>query len=310
MWRARIRALIRLASFPARADRELDDELRFHLAEEARDRVERGQSEADATMAARRALGNLARVKEETRAVWVSTRLEQLFQDLRFGLRILTKSSAISATAIVLIALVIGGNTTVFSIAHGILRKPTPGVHADDLATVSWMTADGSVQSHNSYRVYLHFLEHSATLLPLAAVDFQRLTLTQDNGSFAVKATLVSSNYFETLRANLVKGRGFNADDVRLDSAGVLVIGHHVWQNTFHGAEDVVGRTVSLNGRPATVVGVAEPHFRGAWLAELADVWVPLAPERSWLQPNHPSDAVSMIGRRAPGTSLAEAAAE
>ena len=126
----------------------------------------------------------------------------------------------------------------------------------------------------------------------MAAVDFQRLTLTQDNGSFAVKATLVSSNYFETLRANLVKGRGFNADDVRLDSSGVVVIGYHVWQNTFHGAEDVVGRTVSLNGRPATVVGVAEPHFRGAWLAELADVWVPLAPERSWLQPNHPSDAV------------------
>jgi predicted permease len=97
---------------------------------------------------------------------------------------------------------------------------------------------------------------------------------------------------------------------VRLDSSGVLVIGYHVWQNTFHGAEDVVGRTVSLNGRPATIVGVAEPHFRGAWLAELADVWVPLAPERSWLQPNHPSDAVSMIGRRAPGTSLAEAQAE
>ena len=215
MLRARIRALIRLASFPARADRELDDELRFHLAEEARDHVERGQSEADATRAARRALGNLARVKEETRAVWVSTRLEQLLQDLRFGLRILTKSSAISATAIVLIALVIGGNTTVFSIAHGILRKPTPGVHADDLATVSWVTADGNVQSHNSYRAYLHFLEHSATVRPLAAVDFQRLTLTQDNGSFAVKATLVSSNYFETLRANLVKGRGFNADDVR-----------------------------------------------------------------------------------------------
>ena len=310
MLRARIRALIRLVSFPARADRELDDELRFHLAEETRDHIERGQSEADATRAAQRALGNLVRVKEETRAVWVSTRLEQFFQDFRFGLRILTKSSAVSATAIVLIALVIGGNTTVFSIAHGILRKPTPGVHAGDLATVSWVNADGNVQAHNSYRAYLHFLEHSATIRPLAAVDFQRLTLTQDNGSFAVKATLVSSNYFETLRANLVKGRGFNADDVRLDSSGVLVIGYHVWQNTFHGAGDVVGRTVSLNGHPATVVGVAEPHFRGAWLAELADVWVPLAPERSWLQSLHPSDAVSMIGRRAPGTSLAEAQAE
>jgi predicted permease len=310
MLRARIRALIRLAWFPGRADRELDEELRFHLAEEARDHLERGQSEPDARRAARRALGNITLVKEETRAVWVSTRLEQFFQDLRFGLRILTRSSGISATAIVLIALVIGGNTTVFSIAHGILRKPTPGVHADNLATVSWVTTDGNVQSHNNYPVYLHFLEHSATVHPLAAVDFQRLTLTEDHGSFAVKATLVSPNYFETLGANLVKGRGFNAEDARLDSSGVLVIAHHVWQNTFNGAEDIVGRTVSLNGLPATVIGVAEPHFRGAWLAELADVWVPLAPERPSLQPNHPSDAVAMIGRRAPGTSLTEAQAE
>ena len=99
MIRARIRALIRLAWFPVRADRELDEEIRFHLAEEARARVERGDSERDAMAAARRALGNVARVKEETRAVWVSTRLEQLLQDLRFGFRIVTKSPAISATA-------------------------------------------------------------------------------------------------------------------------------------------------------------------------------------------------------------------
>jgi predicted permease len=311
MFRTRIRALIRLAFFPARADRDLDDELRFHVAEEARERVERGASEADAVAAARRTLGNVARVKEETRAVWVSTRLEQVLQDLRFGFRILTKSPAVSATAIALIALVIGGNTTVFSIAHGILSKPTPGVHADGLTTVSWVTSDGNPQAHNSYRAYLYLLEHSLTLRPLAAVDFQRLTLTHDNGSFAVKATLVSPNYFDTLRAHLVKGRAFTAEEARVDGSGFVVIGYHVWQNTFHGADDVVGRSVNLNGQAATVVGVAEPRFRGAWLAELTDVWVPLAPEvRPWLQPSHPSDAVSMIGQRAPGRSLAEAQTE
>jgi predicted permease len=307
----RVRALIRLLFFSARADRELDDELRFHLAEEARERMARGDSDGDGRAAARRAFGNVARVKEETRAVWVSTRIEQFVQDLRFGVRILTKSPAVSATAIVLIALVIGGNTTVFSIAHGILRKPTPGVHASDLTMVSWVTPEGNPQAHNSYGAYLYFLEHSATIRPLMAADFQRLTLTHENGSFAVKATLVSPNYFETLGARLVKGRTFRQDDARLDSPGVVVIAHHVWLNVFQGADDVLGRTVSLNGRPATVIGVAEPRFRGAWLAELADVWVPLAPHRELsLQPNHPSDAVSMIGQRAPGTSLAKAQAE
>jgi hypothetical protein len=196
MLRARLRALIRLVFFPARTDRELDEELRFHLAEEARDHVERGASAADAMAAARRAFGNVARLKEETRAVWISTRLEQFLQDLRFGVRILTKSPALSATAIALIALVVGGNTTVFSIAHAILGKPTPGVHADDLATVSWVTAEGDIQMHNGYRAYLHFLEHSTTVRPLAAVDFQRLTLTHHEGSFAVRATLVYNNYF------------------------------------------------------------------------------------------------------------------
>src|SRR3954470_5935015 len=243
---ARVRALIRLLFFSARADRELDDELRFHLNEEAREHMERGQSEADAKAAARRALGNVARVKEEPRAVGVSPRLEQCLQDLRFGFRILTKSPAVSATAVVLIALVIGGNTTLFSIAHGILRKPTPGVHSEALTMVSWVNADGNPQAHNSYRAYLYFVEHSATIRPLAATDFQRLTLTHDSGSFAVKATVVSPNYFETLGARLVKGRAFNQDDARLDSSGVVVIAHHLWQNTFQGVDDVVGRTVSL----------------------------------------------------------------
>jgi putative ABC transport system permease protein len=310
MFRARCRALIRLVFFPRRAERELDDEIRFHLAEQAREYVDRGQSDADAMASARRALGNVARVREETRAVWVSTRLEQFFQDLRFGMRILTRAPAIGATAIVLVALVIGGNTTVFSIAHGILSKPTPGVHADDLATVSWMTTEGNVQSHNSYRAYLDLFEHSKALRPLAAIDFQRLTLSHENGSFQVRATLVSPNYFETLGARIVKGRPFNVEDARIDSSGVVIIGYHVWQNTFQGAEDVVGRTVNLNGQPATIIGVAEPRFRGAWLAELADVWAPLAPEQPWLQSSHPSDSVSMIGRRAPGVSLAEAQAE
>ncbi len=249
--------------------------------------------------------------KEATRAVWISTRLEQFFQDLRFGLRILTRSSGVSATAIVLIALVIGGNTTVFSIAHGILRKPTPGVHADDLATVSWVTADGNVQTFNSYPAYRHFLEHSTTVRPLAAVDF---AAAHPDGGQRQLCRQSDARFAELLRHAWRESRSRAGASTRTTCGSTaprsLVIAHHVWQNTFNGAADVVGRTVSLNGRPATVVGVAEPRFRGAWLAELAQVGCRSRRMRSWLQPNHPSDAVSMIGRRAPGTSLAEAQAE
>ena len=104
----------------------------------------------------------------------MSTPLEQIAQDLRFGARILTKSPGLSATAVLLIALVIGGNTTVFSIAHAILDKPMPGVRGTGLTAVSWVADDGFVQSHHTYRVYAFLREHTTTLQAPAAVDFQR----------------------------------------------------------------------------------------------------------------------------------------
>jgi predicted permease len=296
---------------PAGADRELDDEIRFHLAEETRLQSERGLSAAEAATAARRAFGSIALAKENTRAVWVSTTLEQLVQDLRIGCRILTKAPAVSATAVILIALVIGGNTTVFSIAHGIISKPAPGVRATGLTTLSWVAENGDIETHTEHRVFAHFQEQS-TALQIAAVDFQRVTLTHDNGSYAARLGIVSPNYFDTLGVRLVKGRSFTREEAERGTSGlVVVIGHHVWQSYFGGIDNIVGQVVAVNGQPATVVGVADPEFRGAWLAEMADLWVPLAGEfRQWLQPNRSGVAVAMFGRRAPGVSLSRAQAE
>ena len=310
-WRRLRKVIHRALFFPSQADRDIDDEIRFHLTEEARLLSERGLCDNDAAAAARRAFGNIALAKEETRAVWLSTRLEQLLQDLRFGCRILTKSPAVSLTAVMLIALVIGGNTTVFSIAHSVLAKPSPGVRAARLATVSWVAENGEIETHADDQVYSHFLQHSATFQPIAAVDFARLTLALDSGSYAVRAGIVSPNYFETLGVRLVKGRSFFADEAAPGTSGlVVVLAYHVWQNSYGGAENIVGRAVSLNGEPATVVGVAEAGFQGAFFAELADLWVPLAGDvRDRLRLNR-GKAVAMIGQRTAGASLSEAQAQ
>ena len=310
-WRRLRTRMHRSLYLPARAERDLEDEIQFHLAEEARLQSDRGLSPADAEIAARRAFGNVTLAKETTRAVWVSTRIEQLFQDLRIGCRILTRAPAVSATAIILIALVIGGNTTVFSIAHGIIAGPAPGVRAAGLTTVSWVAETGEIDTHAEYRVFEHFQQRSRGL-QIAAVDFQRVTLTHDNGSYAARAGIVSANYFDTLGVRFVHGRSFTGAEAAGSAAGVLVvIGHHVWQRTFGGAGDVIGRSLAINGQRATVVGVADPAFRGAWLAELGDVWVPLSGEfRPWLQPNRSGVAVAMFARRAPGLSLASAQSE
>ena len=242
-----------------------------------------------------------------TSRVW----LEQLAQDLRFGARILTKSPAVCVTAVALIALVIGGNTTVFSIAHSVLTKPAPGVNSPRLATVSWVADNGDIETHASSEVYTHLLDHGAAFQPIAAFDFARLTLTLDSGTYAVRATVASPNYFDTLGVRLVKGRSFSREELAQGGSGlVAVLAYHVWQNAFAGAGDVVGRTISLNGQPATIVGVADSGFRGAWLAELGDLWLPLSPDvRTILQLNR-SGAVAMIGQRRAGVSLSEAQAQ
>ena len=309
-WNRVRKVLQRTLFFPSQANRDLDDEIRFHLAEETRLQSESGLADEDAVVAARRLFGNVALAKEETRAVWVSTRLEQCLQDLRFGCRILTRSPGVSLTATILIALVIGGNTTVFSIAHGVLAKPSAGVHAPRLATVSWVAENGDLETHQPYQVYAHFLEHSTAFQPVAAFDFARLTMTLDSGSYAVRAGIVSPNYFDTLGVRLVKGRSFLADEAKSASGLVVVLAHHIWQNNFGGADDIVGQPVTVNGQPATVVGVAESNFRGALFPELADLWIPLTGEaRDRLQVSR-GIAVAMIGQRKNGASLSEAQAQ
>ncbi len=242
----------------------------------------------------------------------MTTRIEQFFQDLRFGCRILTRSPGISITAVLLIALVIGGNTTVFTIAHSVLSKPAPGVHARNLATVSWVADTGDIETHVNHLVYTHFVEHGTAFRPIAAFDFARLTMTGDEGSYAMRAGMVSPNYFETLGVRLVKGRTFTPDEAARGTSGlVVVLAYHVWQNSFAGADTIVGRSLLLNGVPATIVGVAEPAFRGALFPELADLWVPLSEDtRKQLQPNRSSVDVAMIGQRRDGASIAEANAD
>jgi hypothetical protein len=109
-------------------DADIEDEIESHLQLAIQDRIERGQSSDEARRAALLDFGCVPLVKEDARAVWSWTALEQLLVDVRTGARILTRSPGVSVTAVVLIALVIGGNTTIFSIVHGLLTKPAPGI--------------------------------------------------------------------------------------------------------------------------------------------------------------------------------------
>jgi predicted permease len=256
-------------------DRDLEDELRSHIELETELQMDRGASREEAVRAARQALGSLTRAKEDTRAVWVSTGLEQLLQDLRAGSRIITKSPGLTAAAVMLIALVVGGNTTVFSVVHGILRKPAPGVNARDLVTVTFVAPPDRIDPESTYANYMD-LASQATAVRLAGSFPERLTLRDGNVSHAIWGARVTPDYFETIGVHVALGRAFAADDHTSAARGVVaIISHAAWQTYFQGSADVVGRPILVNGRPATIIGVVAEPFRGTYLAPLVDLWVP-----------------------------------
>ena len=274
---------------------DVDAEIQFHLNEEARLREDRGEPAEAARGNARRAFGSVALTKEDTRAVWTWTALEQFVQDIRAGCRILTTAPALSAAAVLLIALVIGGNTTVFSMAHGFLRKPAQGVTASGLVTFGWTSERGGVHPFNAYMVYETFREHSRTLDQVIGTSTDPHSLNHGGGSYAVRVGVVTPNYFNALGVRIVKGRAFRAGEA------AAVISYRSWENYFQSADDVIGKAVRISGRPVTVVGVATPGFRGATIPETVDLWMPF---------EKPPDDLAMMGRLAPGASVEQARAE
>jgi putative ABC transport system permease protein len=297
-------------------ERDLDEELRYHVERQIELNIRSGMTSEEARRRALLQFGNVPLVKEDTRAVWTRVGVEQLLQDLRVGARILTKSPGLSATAAILIALVIGINTTIFSMVNSTVRRPAAGVTADDLVRVT--LADRPGAPFVSFPDYLEYQKQTKTLRALTASTNRRVTLTTDRGSYAVFIAAVDANYFETVGVSIARGRSFDPSEKTIGPSGLTaVISDQAWKNYFNSDPQVLGRDIEINGFPATIVGVAPPLFRGMGLTERSDVWLPLL---AFWQGVMPDDAravtdqsiatVDLVGRLAPGKSVSEAQAE
>jgi predicted permease len=304
------------AARPARRSREddIEAEINAHLEMATRDRIARGESPLLARAAARREFGNVTQIRETTRSVWRWTTAEQLLQDARIGSRILWKSPAISLTSIILIALVIGGNTTIYSMVHALISKSAPGVTAEGLVSLTPMRQ--RMDFSHSYPDFRDYAAQSKTLRPLMAYAPERFTVGVDSGSYSYYGGSVDEKFFETLGVRLLRGRTFTAGETRLDASGlVAVISHRLWQERFDAAENVLGSPITVNGYPATVIGVAPQHFQGAYLANPEDIWVPLLSfarlsNNERLVDDRSASLVAITGRMAPGVSFSEVQAE
>jgi putative ABC transport system permease protein len=236
-----------------------------------------------------------------TRRTWSWTAAEQLLQDARFGARILTHAPGLSAAAIVLIALVIGGNATVYSMVNSILVSPAPGVSRSDLVVIrhddpAVTITDPFVSLPN----FEDYARHSTTIGDMAAWAGQRLTLGAPTGNFAVFGSLVTPNFFDTFGVSIALGRRFTAADDDGRDGMAVIISHNVWKERFNLADDMVGRSISINRAPATIVGVAPAGFAGALLTPGDDVWIPI---RSFYRATN--NAAVLTDRRQPVVAMA-----
>ena len=263
----------------SRADRELelDRELDTHFEMAVALRMERGESRAEAEKNARREFGNVTHVAEVTRDMWGGRRLETLRRDLAYAWRGLRRSPTFTVVAVLTFALGIGATTTMFTIVNGVLLRPLPFDHPEELVLLSHVpksiaSGGSSMMSDGA------FLElraaNSRAFASLASFGSNRVTLTGAGEPVEIAGATASANFTRVLGVSPVKGRSFADDEESPGSPKVVILGDRTWHEHFGADPGVVGRSILLNGVPHTVVGIMPRDFdfpNGAML------WTPLS---------------------------------
>jgi predicted permease len=233
--------------------------------------------------------------------------LDTTRQDIKYAVRTFVRSPGFTAVAILTLALGIGANTAIFGVINGVLLRPLPLGDPERL-TVVWERnqSDGIEKSAASTGIFLDWRERTRTFTDLTAWIFTNFTIQEDdNASIALDGVLVYPNFFDVLRTSPLIGRAFTADDAPPGQRGtVALISYRLWQDRWGADPDIVGRTVRLDGRPTTIVGVMRPDVAAPDPA--ADVWLPAAftaPVR-WVRHNR---SLLVYGRLAPGATIAQA---
>ncbi|HYV07143.1 MAG TPA: ABC transporter permease, partial [Blastocatellia bacterium] len=182
-------------------------------------------------------------------------------QDLRFGTRMLVKNFGFTLIAVVTLALGIGANTAIFTVVNAVLLRPLPYVEADRLV---WLT-ERQEQIPSRWVSYPNFLDWRALNQSFEAMSTIRgwqMTLTGDAEAQSINARMVTADYFRVMRVSPQLGRDFSSDEDRFGAPNVTVISHSFWQSQFGGDANIVGRTITLNNKPFTVIGIAPQDFQ------------------------------------------------
>ena len=308
-WWRRLREALETLFRKDRVARELDEELAFHVERETARLVEGGMDLLAARREANRRIGGVERTRERTREERSGRLLDDLVQDVRYGLRTLARSPGYALVALVTLGLGIGAETAVFSLVSGVLLDPLPYAHGDRLVYLRQSLDAGethfSVLDIQDLRSGLHTLED---VVEYHAMSF---TLLGDGEPEEVTTGVVSYNFFRALGTEPILGRDFIAADDALGAPPVLILSNGYWLRRFGGDPSVVGRAFEMNGKMHTVVGVLPPVPQ---FPNENDVYMPTSacPIRSSESFRETRDArmMSVFGRMHDGVTVDQVAAD
>ena len=286
---------------------ELSDELRFHLERQIAENIASGMSRDEARNAALRDFGGLEQVKEECRDARRVNLLESLLQDLRYGARLLRKNPAFTTIAVLTLVLGIGANTAIFSMVNALLLHPYDFRGLDGLVRV-WENRgidEGFDARWIAPADAADFFFGTSVFESITTYRDQSFNLAKDGNVEPALGCRVSASFFDVLRVSPALGRGFAQSEEQPGSDQVVILSDGLWQQRFAGDPAILGKTIKLNSRDYTVVGVMPPKFSYPVPAQL---WVPLA-----LAPEQKADrsqlSVTALARLKSGVSIAQATA-
>ena len=310
---------MRLPQWRRRQRADLDEEIRSHLAMAVQDRVARGESPDHAARAARREFGNVDLVKETTRDMWGWMSLDRLWQDVRYALRVLRRSPGFTAVALLTLALGIGANTAIFSVINAVVLRPLPFPQPDRLVSVSEMdlrkVTGGGVADSVSYPNFFDWRDRNQVFERLAAFRQSRITLTGAGVPQEVASAVVSADFFDTLGVPPLMGRGFRREEEKTGSH-LVVLGEQLWRSSFGADPAIVGRAITVNGRPFTVVGVMPRRFTFPVTFPATQMWITIAEDARTENPGDTpitaqrgATLLEVVGRLRAGVSIRQAQA-
>jgi predicted permease len=234
--------------------------------------------------------------------------METVFQDIRYGWRMLARNPGFTAIAVVTLAIGIGASTAIFSVVDTVLLRPLPYKQPDRLVVVSETLPGMSTEEIGvAAGEYQDYRDRNRSFSQVAAYESDGFNLTGVGQPLRINAAAVSASAFPLLGVSPVLGRTFTQDEDRYGSSDVVVLSHALWQHQYSADPNILGKTVKLDEKPFTVIGVMPASFRfpfdGAPLSEMADLWVPIAfaPDRLSAENRTREFGVGLIGRLKPG---------